>query len=367
MQEKMKEYRRFMDKVEAPEGLIEEVMIRHEERERFWAGLAFGMLRAVVMGAVLCVCFVFSMRVVAGAVPEVYELLYLVSPGTAQYFMPVQKVSENEGIRMEVVSAYIHDNVAWVYITMEDLEGDRVDHTIDLYDSYSIHQPFSAMGHCQRVGFDEETGKAMFLIRITQWEDQQIQGKRITFSVREFMSRKVEYEYLPVVTDLTLADRGAQLTGRWINGRGYGRITGQEGEDIPREELRMLSPGAGSSLQLICEDGSEVTLDEVQLSGLAWSDGLLRVQLRYLHLFQNDNHGYLQLVDQNGELEDYLYSVSFQEKEGQEYTGYEEYVFRVEEEELGQYQLAAHLWITGEHVEGPWQVTFPLEVREDEK
>jgi len=70
-------------------------------------------------------------------------------------------------------------------------------------------------------------------------------------------------------------------------------------------------------------------------------------------------------VDEKGELVDYLYSPSWLEKENGSYTTYQEFVFRVGEEELEKYSLAAHLWITGEHVEGPWRVTFPLEAAKE--
>ena len=72
-------------------------------------------------------------------------------------FLPVQKSDTNNGIKMEVVSADIRGDTARIYITMQDLIGDRVDETIDLYDSYDIRLPFDGTGFCGKVGYDPNT------------------------------------------------------------------------------------------------------------------------------------------------------------------------------------------------------------------
>lgn len=367
----MDSYKKIMDRVQAPEELIENVLDekreqeywqkeRQEDRKKGMLRFASGTFRFAVGAFVLCFCFLFSMKVVAGSVPEVYQWMYLLSPDTAQYFKPVKEVSENNGIKMEVVSAYIHDNVAEIYITMEDLEGDRIDKTIDLYDSYSIHKPFSATGHCSLVGYDEETGKATFLISVTQWDDQKIAGKKMTFSVREFISHKKEYDLLPVVVDFSKADKEPELVKTWINGLGRG-ISVSESDDVSRNDVKVLKPGKGESIELIGEGGESILIEGVEISGLAYADGCLHVQKRTENIFQNDNHGYFLLEDENGNIIDYWYHVSFQEKENGSYTEYEEFVFKVSEEKLAKCKLVAYLCISGTYVEGPWQVTFPLE------
>lgn len=371
----MNSYIEVMDRVKTPEMLIETVLMEQREREYWEAdkkadkerwGLHFAtaVFRTVVAACVLCLCFVFSMQVVAGSVPGVYEWLYLASPKTAQFFKPVKKISEKNGIRMEVVSAYIHDNVAEIYITLEDLTGERIDETVDLYDSYSIHQPFSASGSCQRISYDEETGKVLFLIRVTQWEDEDIIGDKMTFSVREFIGLKTEYEYLPVNIDLQEADREPELVSKWINGMGRG-FEREDGDEIPREKVRVLSPGEGEPIELLEEDGKTTVIEGVSISGLAYADGLLHIQKRTEDILNNDNHGYFWLLDENGQVVDYLYQVSYHEEKDGVRTEYQEFVFKVAEEDLSKYSVVAHLWITGIHVEGPWQVTFPLEKAEE--
>jgi hypothetical protein len=71
---------------------------------------------------------------------------------------------------MEVVSAEKEDKRVYIYISMRDLEENRIDETIDLYDSVMLNLPYGFMGNCTKIGFDEETQTATFLITIDQNE-----------------------------------------------------------------------------------------------------------------------------------------------------------------------------------------------------
>ena len=115
------------------------------------------MLKPAIAIMILVMVF-FSMPVLASNIPSIYNLMYLVSPKIAQYFIPIQKSCENQGIKMEIISINIHENEAQIYITMQDLIGDRIDETTDLNDSYSINRAFKcSIGHCEMIGFDNET------------------------------------------------------------------------------------------------------------------------------------------------------------------------------------------------------------------
>ena len=66
-----------------------------------------------------------------------------------------------------------------IYITMQDLIGDRIDETTDLNDSYSINKAFEcSIGHCDNVGFDSKTKTATFLISIKDIGNKKIDGKK---------------------------------------------------------------------------------------------------------------------------------------------------------------------------------------------
>ena len=101
------------------------------------------MLRRVLAAAAalaLCIC------VPALAGPSViYQLVYTVSPDFAQHFAPVQMACESNGVRLEVVSARIHGSTAEIYLTLQDLTGDRVDETTTFTTATPSTAPFPAL------------------------------------------------------------------------------------------------------------------------------------------------------------------------------------------------------------------------------
>lgn len=99
---------------------------------------------------------------------------------------------EDNGIRMEVEGISIQDNCAYVYISMQDLEGMRMDESIDLFDSYSIHTNADQIGGCTLVDFDEENQKATFLIIVQHMDGTSIEGSVMTFSVSQILTGKNE-------------------------------------------------------------------------------------------------------------------------------------------------------------------------------
>ena len=69
-------------------------------------------------------------------------------------------------------------------------------------DSYSINKAFDCtIGTCEKVGFDEKTKTATFMIKITNTKNRDINGEKITFIVSNFMSHKEEWNNikLPVL------------------------------------------------------------------------------------------------------------------------------------------------------------------------
>ena len=63
---------------------------------------------------------------------------------------------------MEVIAANIEGADAIILISLQDIMGDRLDETTDLFDSYSIHTPYAQSGGCSLVDYDDET-KTAFL------------------------------------------------------------------------------------------------------------------------------------------------------------------------------------------------------------
>ncbi|MBQ4118193.1 MAG: DUF4179 domain-containing protein, partial [Oscillospiraceae bacterium] len=117
------------------------------------------------------------------------EVLYYAFPSVAQSLKPVNLSCEDNGIKMEVISADIKDNEAYIYVSMQDIMGNRIDKSIDLYDSYSLKIPYDQHGTCSKIGYDEETGKAAFLVNINSRGNSIPKGK-VTLSMNCFLSGK---------------------------------------------------------------------------------------------------------------------------------------------------------------------------------
>ena len=212
------------------------------------------------------------------------EVLYAVSPATAQYFTPVQRGCVSNGIRMEVVACYIHDDTAELYVALQDLEGDRVDETTDLFDSYTIRRPYDTKATCSLVHYDASAGTAVFRIQITQWGGHPIEGSKITFQVREFLSHKTIYEDVEI--PLSLSNLGQVQTQTADN------ITGGSGAASLDDAVSVLCPGAAM-------EGFPVK--GIDLTAVGYVNGQLHVQTAVRDALQNDNHGFVQLQGREGE------------------------------------------------------------------
>nr|WP_315025001.1 hypothetical protein [uncultured Aminipila sp.] len=304
---------------------------------------------ALVLCALL-VCVFTAIPVLAANVSSIYELMYLVSPSVAQSFLPVQKSSVSNGIEMEVVSAYIHGNTAEIYITMQDLEGNRIDGTTDLNDSYDLRIPFDSMAHCESVGYDEKTKTATFLINITGWENKEIVGDKLTFSVNEFLSQKQEYKDVLVMEDLS--EVKDNLKTQNIRVSGYWGLNPEQYISDDTESVKMLKP---------CKP-LEFPIQGIDFTGIGYVDGMLHVQTAVKNNLKNDNHGYFELRDKEGNVVSNTYGVGFTEDAAKDNRiDYDEHVFDITKSEIHKYSLYGYFVTSGMCTEGNWKVTFPLE------
>ena len=342
-------YRTLNDQIHPDEAIVKKAV---DEAVRFSSKDAHSGLyvRRFAAASVLLAVLAFTATpILAARIPLVYELMSHVSPEIAQYFMPVKKSAMDNGIKMEVVSAYIHGNKAEIYITLQDLTGNRVDETTDLYDSYSIRRPFDSSATCVLLGYEEETKTATFLITIEEWGNHSITGDKITFSVREFISDKHYYREIPV--DINLADIPLSPSVKEV------RIGGGGGPEFStyfsREDWTAVVLEPSSPLPL--------EVDGISFTGAGYVDGKLHLQTAVTDLSAPDNHGYFYLTDRSGNKVQNIYSVSFGEESENGIIHYNEFVFDIPQEQIGDYALFGNFTTSGSYTKGSWQVTFPLE------
>lgn len=296
--------------------------------------------RITALAAALLLMLSCSVSALAAAdVEPAYVLLYSVSPALAQRLKPVRLASEDNGIRMEVVSAAIEGDTATALISLRDLTGDRIDETTDLFDSLVIRRAFDSSNTIQLDHYDEETGTVYYLYQMTQLNGRDIRGRKITIALSRFLSRKQNYQgELPGI-DLAAASADAKT-------QTVSELRGRIGKS---DETEVLLP----CLNVSPAQGARVT-------AVGFVGGQLHVQLYYEDIARTDNHGWIWLQNDSGQSIQCEGGVSFWD--AAQRGSYEEYIFPVSsQEELAGYRLYGDLTLCSALCEGDWQVTFPLE------
>lgn len=298
------------------------------------------------VAASLLLVFTTSVPALAAADFEpAYHLLYKVSPAIAQKLKPVSMSCEDNGIRFEVISAYVEGSDAKIFISVQDLDGDRIDETTDLFDSFSINTPFDCSSSCENISYDAETKTATFLISISQWNEKDIIGEKITFCVREMLSNKQEYD--AVLTDLDMDKTSAAsetITPTHIFGGGgtnYHEI--EENFQALKTTGVLCSPVAG-----------------VEITAMGYVDGKLHIQIKYENVSETDNHGDIYFKNDRSEEIHCIANVAFS-TDGEYQERYVEYVYDLSDVDLAQYEAYGYFVTSDTHIEGNWSVTFPLE------
>ena len=317
--------------------------IRDEWVEEAHAAQPHRRRRITLLAAALVITLVLSVGAFATADTNGFlELLSAVSPGLAQALKPVQLSCVDNGIELSVISADVQGDTAHVFLGLRDLEGNRIDGTCDLYDSYHLDLPGdSIIGHCSFSHFDEETKTALFVVELSRGDGEPIPKKKFTFSLRQFLSGKREWKGI-LEPDRTLIRSVPQTTREFVmRGMSY------SDEDYLISEVMI----PGSSLL--------EPVKGVHMTAMGWVDGMLRIQLYYDRIHETDNHGFITLADADGRQVFPDYSIGFWDKE--RIGSYQEYLFRVSPDEIAQLEILGEFSAADQLHKGDWQITFALE------
>lgn len=299
--------------------------------------------------AAACIFLSFSVSVSTLAACDneaAYELIYSVSPLLAQKLKPVHVSCEDNGIKMDVVAANLEGNTVNIMLSMQDIIGNRITESSDLFDSYSIHTPYDQTAGCEMVDYDSETNTAFWVITIDQEKSKLKAGDKITFSVNEILSEE-EYTQLRIDSIDTTNLQPVQefISNPEIDGCG-GYYDWFEDEN---HETKFILP----------DDAGEQLCTGVMLTGYGLINDKLHIQIKYEDVNVTDNHGSVYLKDLAGQDKNYYYFVSW---ENDEQDSYYEYVFDISVDELKNYELCGEFWTCNSGpVSGHWQVTFPIE------
>ena len=322
--------------------------------------------KIIALAAALAVLLLCAVPVGAAPVSKpAYELLYAVAPGLAQQMKPVRRSDVKQGIQMEVVSAEIKGDTAVMLVAFKDLEGDRIDATTDLFDSYLLRTPYDTSGTCRMESYDPQTGVAVYTVTQQNMGGKAYSGKKATFSVHELLLNKRNLTDLPLpLAPASVTRTPAMTSDVEYRGGSYADTPGIE-DRISEHTLRQL----GSVM--VADPALQTELTEgVTLTAAGYTDGHLRVQIRFADIHATDNHGFLWLENAAGEQIQAVLSESFW-AEGHLDNGrgnndsLEEYLFAIPEEALADYTVHGDFTTANNGpLVGDWEITFPLESTE---
>ncbi|MFD2118045.1 hypothetical protein ACFSTH_01485 [Paenibacillus yanchengensis] len=291
-------------------------------------------------------------------------------PSFGEIIAPVQVSSENQGIEMEVIGARKYDNKAIVYLSLQDITGQkRLTEQTDFRDGFSVKvgQPTknaSTVGNETGTSsiswqkkvlyFNEETNKIYYEFQITSASNSPLQDP---LELGSFLIYFDQTDYIDEPIDLSLAAIGKT-----------------ESTPIEEKHIRggMNMPDDRSSIKEALTPGNYVAMPhgakEQWVSNIGIIDGKLHVQIGTIFNKEfGPSDAALMLKSSDGSTIDPDYSLvlysdeknNLLDFEKNDYTDvvykYEEFIFTINREDLNKYTLS----YTGSvyaGAEGSWQV-----------
>lgn len=183
-------------------------------------------------------------------------------------------------------------------------------------------------------------------------ENRDLIGDKITFSVRELLSRKTEIEDMVISIPLAEAEPEPETLKVHLSGGSPAhQVSKTEGDPRPRTLVR--KPG---------EPDGRFLVEGIEITGMGYIEGMLHIQTAVENSLENDNHGVLFLVDGEGNRRECDYTNSFWGTEEEtRTTKYQDCIFDIAPEEAEKFTLHGYFVTSGFHMEGNWSVTFALE------
>lgn len=317
-------------------------------------------LKIILTAAAVIVCIVTAVPVCATNIPAFYKIVEYVSPAMADRLIPIEKSSTDQGITMQVEAINLDGNEAEIIVSLKDAEGsmqDLVHGEMDLFDSYRLsdYANDSIVGGCHFLTYDAQEDKAYFQVMVQS--DHVYRSDKLQFSVHAILCDKFsatrEVDLSKVVYDtgtkqVALSGSGGLISEEMLPDS-LKRVPGTEQD--PR-------PGANVLDMALAAD---CAADDFTVTGIAYMDGVLRVQICMGDNWSSDRHVELFLRDADGNERYPDHSVSWHEAVGE--TSYDFYEFWYVEEidNIADYSMYGIFHDSGELIRGDWSVTFRLQ------
>lgn len=334
-------------------------------RRRRW-----GMLRRGVAVAAACAVIFSTSLVCIAANRPLRDSLSRLGDDVLLMLHPINMVSESNGIRMEVLAAMNDDDIAVIYLTLQDTEKlGRLDDSIELQsftvqvqnNSDSGAEGETLFSNADVLWYDEETQTAT--LQLTSQAVDAIAGRKLSLDIRALLSGRADYTN--VETGYTLSDIAranpmpALLYPRDLSSYStWGPLSEQFSQRLERNEVPVLSPLADAKPLEQCP--------WLTVSNAAIVDNLLHVQLDYDEDMGRFNRVSTLLTDPQGSIYDVsgmqLTLKSTRPDPFHEYITREEQILMIPGEAMyDQVEVRANIVTYQHYLEGDWNTTFCLE------
>lgn len=300
--------------------------------------------------AALSLCLVTGAAASMGII-DLPSILHFLGADRIGILQSVHQVSEDQGIRMEVIGAVRDGDTTEIYVSLSDLTGQRIDETLDVYD-YRVTG--GNANNAQIIHYDEanKTAIVRFLIQ------GKVSKNRITVQINTLMSGTSLQDGYNVQVDWEKLFQEKQNNNYDIVDQD--RISGLGGKtDIHLEN---------DPIPVLHQDVTNVPvsgIDWMHISNMGFVDGKLHIQINPDNEIGEYNHGYFYFTDEQGrklDIPEYSVSYGHYMKDGVGYGGdYEEFVYDLSAvDDLDKLRLQGSFTSISEVVQGNWKTTFNL-------
>lgn len=348
------EYRKAYDGIK-PKKLVAEQMINKAELQRNWK---LGYLLKPIVVPILSVCLfcMLAMPVLAEQIPAVYRLIQKYAPALAEYVLPEELSSTSKDIALQVDAVKVEGNTAEIILSFSDTKEskkDQISGNVDMYDSYGISNYGEKWqsGGCSFLEYDALEDKAYFKVNISSERD--FQKNKVRFSVNQLLT-KCEKEEKRISLDKMIEnpkEKRVDCSG--------GSVASETRSKIP---FYVTDTDSTSNIVWVMDavERSKSMAEELAVTGVAYDEGVLRVQQCRGNFQAADRHIRLYLKDSEGNERIPDASVTWQEELDGERLLFDETWFVITEEELEQYELFGMFYVKDGSVKGNWEVIFNL-------
>ena len=351
------EYKKAYDSVKPSTINVEELYSRME-LQRDWKVQHFLKPLAVSVLSVCLFCML-AMPVLAEQIPAVYRVIHKFAPVLAEYVLPEELSCTSKDITLQVEAVNIDGNTGEIILSFSDAdEGgkDQISGRVDLYDSYRIvnYGETWQSGGYSFLEYDPVEDKAFFKVDIIS--EREFEKDKVRFAVNQLLTR-YEREERKIGLEQMIEDPNEKVLER----------DGGDGILKDRSKIPFYVMDADSTSRTVrVMDVVELhasMVDELRVTGVAYDEGVLRVQQCRGNFQEADRHIRIYLKDSEGNERSPDASASWQEEIDGERVLFDETWFLITEEELETYELYGMFYVTDGSVKGNWEVTFDITER----